>query len=325
MLSLKFNNVYINDYYSIVGKNEKNGNISKYNLDIKDYYYNEKTFELAQIKMEREVINNLLNKNNLLIQEVDLIIGGDLLNQISGTTYALSNINLSFLGVYSACSSFVESLIIASEFISNKTINKVICLTGSHNLASERQFRYPVEYGAIRNVNSTFTATGAISCLLSNKKSNIKIKNATIGSVINLDINDPNMIGAIMAPAAAEVIVNHLNNLNLDANYYDLIITGDLGNVGLNILKDYLNEEYHIKFESIIDAGSKLYKNIPDINDGASGPLALPLYFFFNILNKKKYKNILLVGTGSMHSSTMVNQKESVPAISHAIEIEVSY
>ena len=323
MLSLKFSNVYINSFYTIVGKNEKQGNIKRYDDVISDYYNGEKTFELSQIKLEKEVIYKLLLKNNLINNDIDLVIGGDLLNQITGTTYALKNMDISFLGVYGACSSFIESLIVASEYLLNDNINKVVCLTGSHTLSAERQFRYPVEYGAIRNVNSTFTATGAIACLLSNKKGIIKIKSATIGSVCDLEIKDPNMIGAVMAPAAAEVIYYHLNNHNIDSNYYDLILTGDLGSVGLNILIDYLNEEYNLKFNNILDAGSRLYKNINDINDGASGPFALPLYFFNNTIMNKKYKRILLVGTGALHSSTMVNQKQSIPSIAHVIGIEV--
>ena len=323
MLNINFKNVYINDYSSIVGQNEKEGNISKYDKCVTDYYYGEKSFELAQIKMQADVINNLLYKNKLIDQNIDLIIGGDLLNQIAGTTYGIKRFNTAFLGVYSACSSFIESLIIGSEFLNNDNVKKVICTTSCHNLSSERQFRYPVEYGALRNVNSTFTSTGAVACLLSNKKSNIKIKSATIGNIFDYEINDPNMIGAIMAPAAAEVIIEHLRYFNLDSNYYDVILTGDLGNVGLNILKDYLFEDYHVKFKNIIDAGSKLFNELSDINDGASGPLVLPLYFFNNIINKNKYKKILLVGTGSLHSATLVNQKQTIPSISHAISLEV--
>lgn len=322
MLSLKFNNVYINDFECIVGKNEKDGNIKNVEC-INNYYHGEKTFELSQIKMQYEVINKLLCKNNLIDQDVDLIIGGDLLNQITGTTYSLKRFNISLLGIYSACASFIESLIIASEFLMNENINKVVCTTSSHNLAAERQFRYPVEYGAIRNVNSTFTTTGAISCLVSNKRGKVKINSATIGSVFDYDIKDANMIGAIMAPSAAEVLVNHLNNNVINIDYYDLILTGDLGNVGLSILKDYLYEEFHIKVNNIKDAGSNLYNNISDINDGASGPIALPLYFFYNIINQKKYRKILLIGTGALHSSTMVNQSQGIPSIAHAIDLEV--
>ena len=126
-----------------------------------------------------------------------------------------------------------------------------------------------------------------------------------------------------MAPSAAETLVEHLNNNNETVDSYDLILTGDLGNVGLNIFKDYLFEEFHIKLSNVLDAGSLLYKNINDINDGASGPFALPLYFFYNIINKKKYKKILLIGTGSLHSSTLSNQGLSVPSIANVLELEV--
>lgn len=323
MLSLDFKNVFINSYESITSKYESSGNLKNIDNIIEDYYNGEKSFELAQVRMQKDVIDNLLRKCNLFSNDIDLIVGGDLLNQITGTTYALKNTNISFLGVYAACSTFIESLIVASLSLQNKNIKNVIAITSSHNLSSERQFRYPVEYGVLRNVNSTFTATGAISVLLSNTLSNIKINRCTIGSVVDLEISDPNMIGAIMAPAAGEVIINHLNNFHIDENYYDIILTGDLGNVGLNILKDYLSEYNHIHTKNIFDAGSKIFKNIPDINDGASGPFALPVFFFYNVLNNKNYKKILLVGTGALHSSTLVNQKETIPSIAHAIEVEV--
>ena len=321
MLSLTFNDVYINDFDAVVGPNEKKGNIKKIKKVIDDFYYKENTFELCQIKMQREVISSLLSSINK--EDVDLIIGGDLTNQICATTYAVNKFNISFLGVYTACSSFVEGLIIGANLISNKNADKIINVTSSHNLVAERQFRYPIEYGALRNVNSTFTATAAVGCTMSRRKSSIKIKDATIGYPVEYGESDPNNIGAIMAPSAAEVIKNHLLNFNRDINYYDLVLTGDLGNVGLNILKDYLSLEYDIKCDNFIDAGANLYKKISDINDGASGPAVLPLYFFYNILSTKKYNKILLVATGSLHSRSLVNQKEAVPGISHAISIEV--
>lgn len=321
MLSLKFNNVYISDYDAIVGPNEKKGNLKNIKKVISDFYYKEKSFELAQIKMQKDIINSLESKDNK--EGEKLIIGGDLTNQISGTTYGLKNDKNSFLGIYCACSTFIEGLIISSLLVDNNYINSVINITSSHNLVAERQFRYPVEYGVIRNVNSTFTATGCVGCIIKRKKSNIKIVNATIGSIIDKNISDPNEIGAIMAPAAAEVIYNHLINNHINIDYYDLILTGDLGSVGTKILKTYLFEKYNLNGENISDAGAKIYKKISDINDGASGPSVLPLYFFYNIIPNKKYKKVLLVGTGSLHSKSMVNQKESVPAVAHAVGIEL--
>ena len=320
MLSLTFNNVYINNFDAIVGPNEKKGNVKKIKKSISEFYYGESTFEKCQIKMQREIINSLLSLNN---NHVNLIIGGDLTNQISATTYACNKNNISFLGIYTACASFIESLIIASTYINCDLTKNILVTTSSHNLVAERQFRYPVEYGVLRNVNSTYTATIAIGCTVSNKKSYIKIKDATIGYPTECGINNANDIGAVMAPSAADVIYNHLKNFNRNTGYYDVIVTGDLGNVGLKVLKEYLKEEYKINTNNIIDAGSSLYNKIDDINDGASGPAVLPLYFFYNILNNKKYKKILLVGTGALHSRSMVNQKEPIPGISHAISIEV--
>lgn len=323
MLSLNFKNVYINDYKSIVGRNEYLGNIHNVDEKVDDLYYGEKSFELAQMMMERNVIKKIIDDNNLIDQDIDLIIGGDLSNQITASTYGASKFNISFLGIYSACSTFIEGLILASSLLSFENVRKVINVTSSHNLSQEKQFRYPIEYGVLRNNNTTFTATGSVCCLLSKNKGIIKIKSATIGSIFDYEINDANMIGAIMAPSAAETLVEHLNYAKHQINYYDLIITGDLGTVGFNIFNDYLDEEFNIKANNIIDAGSKLYKNINEVNDGASGPSCLPLYFFNNILSKKKYKKILLVGTGSLHSSTTTNLKQNIPSISHVIEIEV--
>ncbi|MCR5787889.1 MAG: hypothetical protein K6G37_02250 [Bacilli bacterium] len=315
MLSYKYKDRYINRYDAIVGNNELEGNISKKIKTIDNYYYGEKTFEQSQIKMQKEIINNLLT------DKTKLIVGGDLSNQIGLTSYALCEKNISFLGIYSACASFVEGLIIGEKYINDNT--EVLVLTSNHNLVSERQFRFPIEYANLRNVNSTFTSTCATGCVISNEKSNIKLVSSTIGRVINLNISDPNLIGAIMAPAAAEAIYEHLVNNSESLDDYDLILTGDLGNVGLMILKDYLKEEYNIVTNKIIDAGSNLYKKINEINDGASGPATLPLYLFYNIIDSNKYKKILVVGTGSLHSRTIVNQKLSIPSVAHVISIEV--
>ena len=321
MLSLSFENVFINDFDAIVGPNEKKGNLKNIKHVINDFYYKESSFEQCQIKMQKEVLDRLITRS--VNSKVDLIIGGDLTNQIFSTSYSVNNNKVSFLGIYNACASFIEGLIISGIINTlNKNV-KTVNITSSHNLVAERQFRFPVEYGVLRNVNSTFTATGAVGCTISSRKSNIKVKDATIGEVMDYGIDDVNQIGAIMAPSAAEVIKNHLDNFNRGINYYDLILTGDLGSVGLNILKDYLKSEYDLTSENIMDAGSNIYKKIDDINDGASGPAVLPLYFFYNILSNKKYKKILLVGTGSLHSRSTVNQKQVVPAISHAISIEV--
>lgn len=322
MASLKYNNCYIKDSYSIVGPMEKMGQIKNYDLTIDDYYFGEKTFEKAEVKMQRKAIDEILLRNNLTQSNIDLVVGGDLFNQIAVTSNALENYNISFLGTYSACATFVESLIISANMI-NKSIKKVIAITSAHNLTAEKQFRYPVEYGSPKHKSNTFTATGCVTCLLTNEKSRIKLESATIGQVVNMGIKDVNNMGAVMAPAAASSIIKHLQETKRDINYYDVILTGDLGSIGTEILKEYLNINYNIKLKNHIDAGMQIYSDNQDVNAGSSGPVSLPLVLFNKILKNKKYKKILVVGTGSLHTPTFVNQKNSIGAIAHVVSLEV--
>ena len=322
MASIIFKNVYLNDAVSIVGPYEQKGEI-KYLNGINDFYDSEKTFEDAEIKMQKSVLDQILFKNNLNSNNIDLVVGGDLMNQITATSYNIRNYPISFLGIYSACASFVESIIIASNMLETRFFKKGIVLTSSHNLTSEKQFRFPVEYGCLRPKRSTFTATGAVSALISNEISQIKVESATIGKVIDYGIKDVFNMGAVMAPAAASTIANHLKELKRDINYYDLVLTGDLGEVGKNILKEFLEINYQIKLKNHIDAGMQIYAPDQETYAGASGPVALPLVLFNKILKQKKYKKILVVGTGSLHSPVMCNQKHTIPAIAHTISLEV--
>lgn len=323
MASFKFINTYINSYSTLLGPLEQNSKLKKYDLKMNDYYYNSNTFEQAEIKMQKDVIENLINKNKLYSNEIDLVVGGDLINQLGSTNYALSNFNIPLLGVYSACSTFTESLIVGGNMLNNKEINKVICTTSSHNLSAERQFRYPIEYGAPKPKTSTFTTTGSVACLLSNNKSNIKLESCTIGKVIDLNIDDVFNMGAVMAPSASNTIYEHLKDLNRSPNYYDLILTGDLGCIGLNILKEYTKITYGIELNNVKDSGCSLYSTYQDVYSGGSGPVCLPLVLFNKVLLNKKYKKILIVGTGSLHNTTSVNQHLSIPSISHAVSLEV--
>ena len=320
---MKFKNVYLNDYFTVVGPLESMSSLKKTDLKMCDYYFGEKTFELAEVKMQRLVIDNVIKRNNLQVSDIDVLIGGDLTNQIAISNYSAKNYNIPFLGVYSACATFVESLILGSSLIDGGKCRKVIGITSSHNLTAERQFRYPVEYGAPRPHTSTFTATGAVSTMLSKKESNIKIESATIGVPVDLGVSDANNLGAAMAPAAASTIASHFAQLKRDGNYYDLVLTGDLGCVGSKIMEDYLNQVYGIRLKKYLDAGCELYLDSQKTYAGGSGPACLPIVLFNKILLNKKYKKILLVATGALHSPTTVNQKSTIPCIAHAISLEV--
>ncbi len=320
MASFKFNNVYIKDWYSIASNNETLGPVKKYNQIIADHYFGEKTFERAEMKMQSTVIDNLLKRNDLQ-NKIDLLIGGELSNQLSLTNFTLSKYHIPYLGVYSACASFNEALIIMSNFLESKKIKNGICLTSSHTEVAERQFRYPIEYGAPRFKRSTMTATGSVGILVSNE-GKIKVNAATIGESVNYGITDVNNMGAVMAPAAFETLMKHLKDLKVPANYYDLILTGDLGRTGSKIFLELLRKN-NINLYNYQDAGSILFKEDNFENSGSSGPVTLPLVVFNKIIQSKKYKKILLLATGALHSPTLVNQHEEIPAISHAISLEV--
>ena len=225
--------------------------------------------------------------------------------------------------MYSACATFPEELILASNFVDCSGFKKVITVVSSHNLTAEKQFRYPVEYGAPRPHTSTFTTTGAIATLVGRKESKIKIESSTIGVAIDMDISDANHMGAVMAPAAASTLMRHLTDLKRDASYYDLILTGDLGCVGGKIFQDYLETNYGVHLKNYLDAGCELFLDSQETYAGGSGPACLPLVLFCKILTNKKYKKILIIGTGALHSTTFVNQKMSIPAIAHAVSLEV--
>lgn len=322
MASLKFNNVYIVDAFSIAGPLESEGQIRKFDLTMEDYYYKEKTFIDAEIKMQRIVIENLLYRNKLA-KQIDLLIGGDLSNQITITNYAAKHFNIPFLGVYSACASFAEGLIVAGNFVESKNIKNAIVLTSSHNLNAERQFRFPIEYGAPRASTTTFTATGAVGAIVTNTKGKIKLESATIGNVLDFDQYDATHMGAVMAPSAVQVLMKHLNDLQRNVDYYDVILTGDLGKIGVEIFHECLKSSYGIKIKNHLDAGCELFLSSQEIYSGASGPVTLPLVLFNKILKNKKYKKILVIATGSLHSKDTTNQKKVIPSIAHAVSLEV--
>jgi len=322
-VTINFTNAYVKNSYTLLGRNEHNVKI-KVDEKIKDYYNGEKSVEMGETSYQIRSTKGLLKKEKLSHKDISMIIGGDLQNQLLPSSFSARKFDIPFLGVYSACSTFTESLLIGSMFVDSKMINNVVLNTSAHNLASEKQFRFPIEYGALRKKVNTFTATGSVSALLTNIPTNVKVESATIGKVIDLGYSDANNFGACMAPGAGEALYEHFKDTNRTPDYYDLILTGDLGVYGVEILKDYLEEKYKIKINNNIkDAGVILFneKSGGEIA-GGSGPVCLPLILFSNIL-KENYKKILLVGTGSLHSKVSTNLNESIPSISHIVSLEV--
>ena len=329
-MTYKFKNVYLNDSFTIAGMYEKDGPLGMYfdKTYEENLYFGEKTWEKAEIKLLSESINKLMDENKLKDSDIDVILSGDLENQIAASSYAIKDMKIPFMGLYNACSTMAEALIIASTFIDSKKVKNAIISTSSHNMVAEKQFRNPTEYGTPKPKTSTFTATGAVSVLLSSIPSKIKVSSCTISKIWDLDQKDVNHMGAVMAPAAAESIYEHLTTLKKNPNYYDLIVTGDLGIYGKNILIDYLKEKYNMDISNNYnDCGVMLYdlKTQP-VFAGGSGPVCSALVTFGYLLKKmekKELKRILVVPTGALFSPTVLFQKESIPSIAHAFSLEV--
>lgn len=324
-MTVKFNNSYINETATIVGPYEGRGPLKKYfDYIYDDLYFNEKTWEQAEMKIIDQAINVVKEKSNLT--NVDLLIGGDLLNQIAPSNYAASKFYTPYAGIYAACATSTLGLIIASIFTDNGMAKNIITFTSSHNNGAEKQYRYPVEYGGPKPKTTTFTSTGAAAALVSSNKSNIKIESGTIGRVVDSNVKNIFHMGAVMAKAAADTINKHLKDLKRSINYYDLVLTGDLGIYGKEILKDYLKEEYSIELENYNDTGTMIYDvENQEVYAGASGPACAPLVtysYIFDLMKKKKLKRVLLVATGALMSPSLTNQKLSLPATAHAVSLE---
>lgn len=329
-MTTKYNNVFIEDAYTVCGNYENDGPLSKYfdKKHEKDMYFGEKSWEKAEVHLLKEAGNNILKKNKLKESDVDLLISGDLQNQIAASDYMARDFDIPFVGIFEACSTSSEGIILGSTFIEGKMCKRVMVTTSSHNMVSEKQFRNPTEYGTPKPKTATFTTTGAVSILLSDKKSKIKVESSTIGKVVDMGTTDVNHMGAVMAPAAGDVIYNHLTDTKRDTDYYDLILTGDLGVYGKEILKDYMLTKYNIELGSNYnDCGTMIYDiDTQPVFAGGSGPVCSALvnfgYVYKEMLNGK-FKRVLIVPTGAIFSPTFTFQKESIPAIANCVSLEV--
>ena len=329
-MTFTYHDVYVKDTATIAGPYEKKGPLKKYfDKTFDDLYFKENSWEKAEIKTVKESLKLLHKKVGLKRKEVDVILGGDLLNQIAATTYGAYNYSKCFLGLYGACSTSVEAMILGSCLIDSKKVKNAIATVSSHNMAAEKQFRNPTEYGAPKPKSATFTATGSASILLTNEETDIKVESSTIGQIMDLNQNDPNDMGKVMAVAAIDTIKRHLKDLNRKPEYYDLIVTGDLGLYGKEIVKDYMLEEYDIDLsQNYNDCGVMLYdlKEQEECLAGGSGPVCSALVSFgyiYHEMKKRNLKKVLIIATGALFSPTMVYQKENIYSIANAISLEV--
>lgn len=318
---IEFKNVYLSETSVVSGENE-----SKYYGNYFDYVYLNKyissNHEDTELQILKTCLSILFKKSNNYNPEI--IFGGDLTNQISISSMLGKDIDSSFVGIYSACSTLILSMILGSTFISNKIVNNSLCFTSSSFNTAERQFRYPLEYGGQKKYETTITVTGAASCYLSNNKSNIKIVSSTIGKIEDVNWKDTSDLGSPMSYAAYTSIKSHLENSGKSVEDYDLIVTGDLSYLGSKILYDLFKYD-GIELTNHFDCGENIFARDKKFFCGGSGCACIGLLSFSyikNMMKKGVYKKVLLVGTGSLHSKTSSEQKEVVPIIAHVIEWE---
>ena len=321
-----YKDLYIISRSTVAGEKEKQGPLGK----CFDYYYLDQmagkdSYEKGESKMIKMAIDIALKKAKLSKSNVELIVGGDLTSQLSSSNDALKDFPTSFIGVYGACSTSILSTIVASSFVDNGLVNNALSFASSNYGSAERQFRYPNEYGVKKKQTATTTVTGCGTIILSKEKSKIKVVSSTIGQVINVNWDNINDMGSAMAYAAFDTIINHLKNTKTTPEWYDLILTGDLSNVGSKVLYDLFKSD-GIELNNYQDAGNLIFdiEKQNDIYSGGSGCacLALTSYgYILDLMIEKKLKDVLLIGTGCLHSKISTAQKEKIPVIAHLIHL----
>ncbi len=312
---------------SVVGSKEAEGPLRNYfDKIIVDNTMGEETWEKAESKFVELSLTTLLDKADMKPEDIDYIIAGDLLNQSIGSTFGVKSFKRPFLGVFAACSNMGVGMGLGSMLIDGGFGTNVIASASSHFCTAEKQFRFPLALGTQRPLTTTWTVTGDGSCILS-KIGNTEpvIKSITTGKIIDLGIKDANNMGAAMAPAAVDTIITHLKDLNRKPEYYDLIITGDLGYVGNSLARDLLMQEGYEIGDKLGDCGIEIFdKDTQDTHSGGSGCACSAVTFagyLYDKLCKKELNKILFVPTGALLSTTSLQQGEAIPAIAHAVEI----
>ena len=315
--------------YSIVGPKEKNGQLGRcFDRALNDDRFGESTYEKAECKMMSTAVKEVIKKAKLKEDDIGVFIGGDLLNQIISASFAARDYDIPFLGLYNACATITEGMIVGSMAIDGNYVNNAIVSAVSHFATAERQYRYPLELGSIRPAQSQWTVTGCGAYVISgNKKGVPSIISATIGKVVDFGVTDANNMGAAMAPSACSTISLHLKSTKTTPRDYDLIVTGDLGALGSRILKRLLKEQGIDIEANHVDCGELIYNMDEKVFQGGSGAGCSSVVFasyVYPMMQNKKIKRVLLVATGALLSTVSSQQGESIPGISHAVTVEVN-
>lgn len=312
---------------TIAGPKEAEGNIGRYiEKKVNDDTLGEKTYEKAECKMLTYAIEHAIKNSGLKISDIGLLISGDLLNQIISSSFSARQFDIPFLGVYNACSTMSEAFAIGATFVDGGYYENVVAATGSHFSTAERQYRYPLELGCIRPPQSQWTVTGAGGAVISSIKGDFpKITFATFGKVTDYGVVDANNMGAAMVPAARRTLITHFEDTCRTPDYYDVILTGDLGALGSRILKHLMREKGYNIDKNHVDCGELIYNIDEREYQGGSGAGCSAVTFnsyFYKKLTEKKINRVLFIATGALLSTTSSQQGESIPSVAHAVAIE---
>ncbi|WP_042330842.1 stage V sporulation protein AD [Desulfosporosinus orientis] len=312
--------------YSVVGPKEGQGPLGQsFHTVWEDGLHGEKSWEVAESKMLQAAMQGAIDQISFPKEQIDFMLAGDLLNQIISANYAARQLALPFIGIYGACSTMALGMALGSMLIDGGFARNVLVGASSHHDTAERQYRLPTEQGAQRAMSSQWTVTGAGSVLLGQFGQGPRITSATIGRVIDYAIKDVNNMGAAMAPAVADTILNHFLDMQLKPADYNLIASGDLGRIGLGLACELLKQSGMDIGTSFTDCGVMIYDESQDVHSGASGCGCSAVVFAGDIMQRIKageLKKVMLVGSGALHSPTSALQGESIPGIGHAVVIE---
>lgn len=291
-----------------------------------DPYLGESSWERAESRLQFNAVNILLEKSGVKPNEIDLMFGGDLINQCTSSYFAARDLSIPLYGIYGACSTIAEGMHLASMAVAGGFAEKVVAVTSSHFCSSEKQFRYPLEYGGQRPPTAQWTATASGAVLIAPSGGKCKITHITTGKIVDMGICDANNMGAAMAPAAADTIKTHFEDTGFSPSDYDLIATGDLGILGKTLLCELLKKENIDITPYADDCGCMIYDaDSQDKHCGGSGCGTSASVFAAHLmpmLEQGKIKKLLFIPTGALMSPLTCQQGDSIAAVAHAVRIE---
>lgn len=314
----------ITAWASVAGKKEAEGPLGhSFDITSQDAYFGQRSWELGEKQMQHLALEKLLEKAGIEKEQLDVIFSGDLLNQCIGSSFTLRNTGIPHIGLYGACSTMAESLMLSAMTVGGGFFEHAVAMTSSHFAGSERQYRFPLGYGGQRTPTAQWTVTGAGAVLVSSQGKGPKIESCTVGTVLDLGIKDANNMGAAMAPAALATIRAHFSDLNAKAEDFDRIITGDLGQLGKEALLALARKEGISLGGRLDDCGTMIFdRQTQDVHSGGSGCGCSAVTLCGSLLEdirKGKLKKILFCGTGALLSPTSTQQGLPIPGVCHAI------